>query len=101
MNPDTAEDEDLGDDNSGVEDEDNNSLDSQDNNTTVTNNSIMLGSQIADLTREQLQEKAKLRVRQQLDMQKKKDRQRGAFRKHNSNKTFIKGKRVFNDFGLA
>lgn len=55
--------------------------------------------QLTDMTRQQLQEQAKERVRQQLDADKKKGRQRGAFRKRNSNKSYIKGKRVYNDLG--
>lgn len=63
--------------------------------------SIRPASLLADLTREQLQDQARERVRQQLEDKKKKDRQRGAFRKRNSNKTYLKGKRVYNyDLGM-
>eukprot|EP00980_Cylindrotheca_fusiformis_P021778 scaffold8600_cov111-Cylindrotheca_fusiformis.AAC.10 len=63
----------------------------------TTRSTLLPPGQLADMTREQLQEKAKERVKQQLDTQKKKNRQRGAFRKRNSNKTYLKGKRVFTD----
>lgn len=56
--------------------------------------------QLTGMTRQQLQEQARERVQQQLDVDKKKNRQRGAFRKRNSNKSYIKGKRVFNDLGM-
>lgn len=58
------------------------------------------GELLTDMTRQQLQEQARLRVQQQLENQKKKDRTRGAYRKHNSNKSYVKGKRVFQDIGL-
>jgi RIO kinase 2 len=57
-------------------------------------------TQLANMSREQLQEQARERVRLQLENQKRKDRQKGAFRKKNSNKTYIKGKRVFTDLGV-
>mmetsp|Transcript_37290 Transcript_37290/g.42594 ORF Transcript_37290/g.42594 Transcript_37290/m.42594 type:complete len:547 (+) Transcript_37290:171-1811(+) len=43
------------------------------------------------------EEKARLRVKQQLEERKKKSSRKDAFRSRNSNKTFIKGKRVYND----
>jgi hypothetical protein len=52
------------------------------------------------MNRQQLQEQARLRVKQQLDSQKTKIRSRGAFHKRNSNKTYVKGKRVFEDIGI-
>ncbi|KAL3910238.1 MAG: hypothetical protein SGARI_002221 [Bacillariaceae sp.] len=61
---------------------------------------ILPPDQLAGMTREQLQEQARERVKQQLEVKKKKDRQRGAFRKRNSNKSYLKGKRVFNDLGM-
>lgn len=62
---------------------------------------LMIASeQLTNMDREQLQEQARLRVQQQLDTQKRKNRQRGAFRKSNSNKSYVKGKRVFQDVGL-
>jgi RIO kinase 2 len=60
--------------------------------------SVVSTGQLADRTREQLQEQARERVQQQLDNQKKKEKQRGAFQKRNSNKKFLKGKRVFDEF---
>lgn len=44
--------------------------------------------------------KASERVRLQLAAMKKASKTKGAFRKKNSNKTFVKGKRGFQDFGL-
>lgn len=58
------------------------------------------GELLTEMSRAQLQEQARLRVQQQLDSQKKKSRQQGAFRKRNSNKSYVKGKRVFQDVGL-
>jgi RIO kinase 2 len=68
----------------------------------VTNASILAlpAGQLTEMTRQQLQGLAKERVRQQLDGDKKKHRQQGAFRKRNTNKSYIKGKRVFNDLGM-
>mmetsp|Transcript_121124 Transcript_121124/g.180909 ORF Transcript_121124/g.180909 Transcript_121124/m.180909 type:complete len:580 (+) Transcript_121124:52-1791(+) len=57
-------------------------------------------AELAEMSMRPLQEQARQRVRQQLDMQKKKSRQRGAFRKHNSSKTYEKGKRVYQDIGM-
>lgn len=54
-------------------------------------------SSLAEMSREQLQEHARERVQQQLELKKRQDRQRGAFRKRNSNKSYMKGKRVFQD----
>mmetsp|Transcript_45403 Transcript_45403/g.109973 ORF Transcript_45403/g.109973 Transcript_45403/m.109973 type:complete len:590 (-) Transcript_45403:95-1864(-) len=78
------------------------SLDSveEDNGSVMTNRSAFLDGELANLSREQLEEKARQRVKQQLEMQKKKNKQRGAFRKRNSNKTYLKGKRVYQDFGI-
>ena len=60
----------------------------------------MTTSQLANLTRAQLEQQARLRVQLHLDKQKKINRQRGAFRKRNTNKTYIKGKRVYDDDDL-
>jgi RIO kinase 2 len=65
-----------------------------------TASQIFAPGQLADMSRQQLQELARVRVQEQLDAQKKKGRQRGAFRKQNSNKSYVKGKRVFADFGV-
>jgi RIO kinase 2 len=76
---------------------DNDSIESQeDDNVTITS-TMMQAGQFADMTRQQLQEQARLRVQQHLETAKKKGRQQGAFRKQNSNKTYLKGKRVFDD----
>ena len=45
------------------------------------------------------EEKARARVHRQLEEQKKKNGRKGAFRSGNSNKTYVKGKRVMNDVG--
>jgi len=68
--------------------------------TSVSGSVLLPPGELGNLTRQQLQEQARERVRQQLENQKKKDRQRGAFRKRNSNKSYIKGKRVYNDLGM-
>jgi len=81
-------------------DDDGYSLDSMEDRSVMTNRSAFLDGELANLSRDQLQEKARQRVKQQLEMQKKKGRQRGAFRKRNSNKTYLKGKRVYQDFGI-
>jgi RIO kinase 2 len=102
--------EDLDDEKDGGEDEhdelgDNDSIESleEEETASVTPSTTMIlpVGQLAELNRAQLQEQARLRVQQQLEAQKKKGRQRGAFRKSNSNKTYVKGKRVFQDIGLA
>jgi RIO kinase 2 len=91
------------------EENDNHSLDGsidneesnlEDGATMTSSVNIVPTEQLADMTRQQLQEQARERVKQQLEAKKKKDRQRGAFRKRNSNKSYIKGKRVFNDLGM-
>jgi RIO kinase 2 len=80
-------------------DDDDDSIESIEDNVTITS-TMMAAGQFADMTRQQLQEQARLRVRQHLETQKKKGRQQGAFRKQNSNKSYLKGKRVFNDVVL-
>lgn len=46
-------------------------------------------------------ELAKERVRRQLDEEKKKSQRRGAFKKGNKNKTYVKGKRVMTDAAVS
>ncbi|CAJ1939947.1 unnamed protein product [Cylindrotheca closterium] len=82
------------------DDDDDYSLESAEDRSVMTNRSAFLDGELANLSREQLEEKARQRVKQQLEIQKKKGRQRGAFRKRNSNKTYLKGKRVYQDFGI-
>jgi len=55
---------------------------------------------ITDMERQKLEEKARNRVRRQLQDQKKKGRGKAAFRSSNSNKNYVKGKRAMQDFGL-
>jgi RIO kinase 2 len=103
---DDEEDEEHGID--GIEEEedpdDEGSTGELDTSTVVSSRSnavLVEGSELlTQMSRQQLQEQARLRVQQQLDAQKKKGRQRGAFRKHNSNKSYSKGKRVFQDVGI-
>ena len=89
-----------------VADDDDVGIDNLDDNVSIVSGAttssrfILPPDQLANLSREQLQEHARLRVKQQLDNQKKKGKQRGAFRKHNNNKNYVKGKRVLADFGL-
>lgn len=54
----------------------------------------------AALTRDQLEELAKARVRKQLVDDKRKSRKKAAFRKRNTNKTYVKGKHVMADSGF-
>jgi RIO kinase 2 len=54
-------------------------------------------SELQALTREQLAEVAKDRVRRQLEEQRRKTRNQGAFRRRNINKSYAKGKRVLSD----
>lgn len=69
--------------------------------TGRSNHHIIAGGELLnEMNRQQLQEIARLRVQQQLEVQKKKNQQRGAFRKRNSNKSYVKGKRVFQDVGV-
>jgi RIO kinase 2 len=87
------------------DDEDDGSIESHDDGEEEEVGSIVTMSalppgQLADMTRQQLQETARERVKLQLETEKKKGRQRGAFRKRNSNKTYLKGKRVFTDHGI-
>lgn len=56
--------------------------------------------ELSNLSRSELQEQAKIRVQAHLEYQKKKSRQKGAFRKRNSNKSYSKGKRVYSENGL-
>jgi RIO kinase 2 len=81
-------------------DDDDDDDDAATRNSQRTNPILLPPGQLANLSREQLQEQARLRVRQQLETEKKKGRQRGAFRKHNSNKSYVKGKRVFAEYGI-
>ena len=69
-----------------------------DDNETV---SVAISTaQMRELSMQPLKEQARLRVKQQLELQKKKNKQRGAFRKRNSTKTYEKGKRVYQDIGM-
>jgi RIO-like serine/threonine protein kinase len=54
--------------------------------------------QLQSLTREQLEERVKDRVRRQLEEQRRRSRKQSAFRKSNNNKTYVKGKRVMSEF---
>jgi len=87
------------DDNSSIEshgiDEDNVSV--SPSMISASNISVVTTSQLSNLTRSQLEEEAKKRVQLHLENLKKKNRQRGAFRKHNNNKSYSKGKRVYKD----
>jgi RIO kinase 2 len=80
---------DFGDESSNSEDED---------GPEVEN--LLVNNPIDALEREKLEEKAKARVRRQLEEQKKKGQRKGAFRSRNSNKSYVKGKRVMQDFAI-
>jgi len=78
--------------------DDNDSIGSFDNKLTFDFNDDDQRSVFTEHSRAIAEEKARRRVKQHLEERKKKDSRRGAFRSSNSNKTFIKGKRVFADF---
>jgi RIO kinase 2 len=59
--------------------------------------SLLDVSELQALTRQQLAEVAKDRVRRQLEDQRRKTRNLGAFRRRNINKSYAKGKRVLTD----
>lgn len=54
-------------------------------------------AELTGMSRRELEEEARARVRAHLESQKKKSRQKGAFRTRNSNKSYSKGKRVYSD----
>jgi RIO kinase 2 len=61
-------------------------------------NLSMMGSEaMQSMTREMLQTSARDRVRRQIEEQRRRRRKQGALRKGNSNKTYVKGKRVMAD----
>jgi RIO kinase 2 len=62
-----------------------------------TGESIISRGDLTRLSRAELEEKVRQRVQKQLEDQKRKARKQGAFRKRNSNKTYVKGKRVMSD----
>lgn len=90
---------------SRVDDAERNTLSGEIETSTVASQQpsvLIQGSELlTDMNREELQEQARLRVQQQLESQKRKNRTHGVFRKKNSNKSYVKGKRVFQDIGLA
>lgn len=59
--------------------------------------SLLDSTELQALTREKLSEVAKERVRRQLDEERRRTKQKGAFRKRNTNKNYVKGKRVLTD----
>ena len=91
---DSMEDKDL----SFSDEEDNHSRDDSRAAASVVSFSPSLASSRMD--RSQIEEIAKARVRKQLEERKKRAKKQGAFRKGNSNKTYVKGRRVVEDFGL-
>lgn len=62
----------------------------------VTKNLVDI-AQLEQMTRAQLEEIAKARIRKQLEDEKRKSRKKKAFRPGNSNKSYVKGKRVLKD----
>lgn len=68
--------------------------DKQEHDLTVIDTSLLQAQ-----SRAAAEEKARARVRRQLEDAKKKRGKQGAFRSKNSNKTYVKGKRVMNDVG--
>lgn len=85
----------LGVDHSG--EDDSHGVHSERNATTT---SIISKTDMLRLSREELEQKVRLRVQKQMEDSKKKASKQGAFRKRNSNKTYVKGKRVMNENGL-
>jgi serine/threonine-protein kinase RIO1 len=63
-------------------------------------NLLLDDEELQSLTRDQLEERVKDRVRRQLEEQRRKSRKQHAFRKGNNNKTYVKGKRVMTDTGF-
>lgn len=78
-------------------DDDNQSRMTTNTEARLENLSLLESEELQSLTRSKLEEIAKERVRRQLDEQRRKSRKKGAFRKGNSNKSFVKGKRVFSE----
>jgi len=80
-----------------VDDDDNQSRMTTNTEARLENLSLLESDELQSLTRSKLEEIAKERVRRQMDEQRRKSRKKGAFRKGNSNKSFVKGKRVFSE----
>lgn len=59
--------------------------------------SLLDTAELQAMTREKLSEVARERVKKQLDEERRRSRQKGAFRKRNANKSYVKGKRVMTD----
>lgn len=72
--------------------------DNEDDEPVVEN--LLDSNPLTDMERKKIENKAKARVRKQIEEQKKKGRRKGAFRSGNSNKNYVKGKRILQDFGL-
>lgn len=62
-----------------------------------TGESIISRGDLTRLSRAELEQQVRQRVQKQLEDQKRKAKKQGAFRKRNSNKTYVKGKRVMSD----
>lgn len=62
--------------------------------------SVLSPDELTNMSYEELQEQARARVQIHMESQKRKNRQRGAFRKRNNNKSYSKGKRVYSENGL-
>ena len=67
------------------------------NQINCDNDELSLSSKVRSYAHSQAEEKARERVRKHLEEQKRAKLRKGAFRKGNKNKTFVKGKRVFKD----
>lgn len=77
----------------------NNEVSKEDDNISV-GVSISAMSRMSTLTYGQAEALARERVRKHLEKRKHASTKKGAFRTRNSNKSYVKGKRVMNDFGL-
>ena len=76
-------------------DDDNQSRMTRNTEARLENLNLLESDELESLTRSKLEELAKARVRRQMDEQRRKSRKQGALRKGNSNKSFVKGKRVY------
>ena len=79
------------------DDDDNQSRMTRNTEARLENLSLLESAELQSLTRSKLEELAKARVRRQMEEQRRKSRKKGALRKGNSSKSFVKGKRVFSE----
>jgi RIO kinase 2 len=73
---------------------------SDDESKQVTGASVISRNDMIRMSRAEMEIQVRQRVHKQIEDDKKKSRKQGAFRKRNSNKTYVKGRRVMNDTGF-